>query len=261
MTLIYLNNIQICDVFRSFCRSNYSIIMASFHQRSFGRGIRRMRSMSPNEEEPESYRFQFNINEANELDSQAPTDAGLIPPNDDFQQQNLTAGELQQLFSRASCDLVPESTDEQEFFKRETTIKAPKTGQVIQTPFPPPELDRPEDLEIDIEKLNQLAKQEAGALIIERYSPNKSKIDYVLSAVTLTFNQPMIAVSSLNEQTNVEQLGISLEPNTEGFWRWKGTTTVQFETKHHLPYSTHYKLKVHKERCVSAIGGKYIFNY
>ncbi|CAF5224871.1 unnamed protein product, partial [Rotaria magnacalcarata] len=143
--------------------------------------------------------------------------------------------------------------DEQEFFKRESTIKAPKTNKIIQTPFPPPQSDRTEDFDIDIEQLKQLAKQEAGPLIIERYSPSEKQIDYVLSTITLTFNQPMIAVSSVDDKMNTEDLGISLTPKIEGQWRWTGTKTLQFEAKHRLPYATKYTLRVDKEHCVSAI--------
>ncbi|CAF1121901.1 unnamed protein product [Rotaria sordida] len=210
------------------------------------------------DEKSEPHQFHFNIAEANEMDDQTTTDAGVPPLNDDSQQQqqNLTTDQLQQLFTRASSELVAESMDEQEFFKREATIKAPKTSKVIQTPFPPPLEDRKEDFDIDIEQLKQLAKQEAGPLIIERYSPNETQIDYPLATVTITFNQPMIAVSSLDEKMNIEDRGISLTPKLEGRWRWTGTKTVQFEPKHRLPYSTKYTLKVNKEHCVSAIGGK-----
>jgi hypothetical protein len=68
----------------------------------------------------------------------------------------------------------------------------------------------------------------------------------------------MIAVSSLDDKMNIEDLGISLTPTLEGRWRWTGTKTVQFESKYRLPYSTKYTLKVNKEQCVSAIGGKSI---
>jgi hypothetical protein len=193
------------------------------------------------------------------MDDQISTDAGVTSLSDGSQQrQNLTPDQLQQLFSRASAELIGESTDEQEFFKRETTIKAPKTSKVIQTPFPPPALDRKEDLDIDIEQLKKRAKQEAGPLIVERYSPNEAQINYPLANVTITFNQPMIAVSSLDDQMNIEDLGISLIPTLEGRWRWTGTKTVQFEAKHRLPYSTKYTLKVNKQLCVSTIGGKSI---
>ncbi|CAF4004957.1 unnamed protein product, partial [Adineta steineri] len=189
-----------------------------------------------NNEQSEPHQFQFNITETNETDDQTTIDAEIIPLNDDSQQQqqNLTADQLQQLFTRAT----------------------PKTSKRIQTPFPPSSENRKQDLDLDIEQLKQLAKQEAGPLIIERYSPSETQINYPLATVTVTFNQPMIAVSSLNDQINIEDLGISLTPAIEGRWRWSGTKTVQFEPKHRLPFSTKYILKVDKQHCVSAIGGK-----
>jgi hypothetical protein len=224
------------------------------------RSIRPVQKQTVENEQSGPHQFYFNIAEANEMDDQITTDAGASPLSDDSQQQqqSLTPDQLQQLFTRASSELVGESTDQQEFFKRETTIKAPKTSKVIQTPFPPTVEDRKEDLDIDIEQLKQLAKQEAGPLIIERYSPSESQIDYPLANVTITFNQPMIAVSSLDDEINIEDLGISLTPTLEGRWRWTGTKTVQFQPKHRLQYSTKYLLKVNKEQCVSAIGGKSI---
>jgi hypothetical protein len=224
------------------------------------RRIRQVQNQPVEDEQSEPHQFHFNIVEANEIDEQITTNAEVTLLNNDSQQQqqNLTVDQLQQLFTRASSDLIGESTDEQEFFKRKATIKAPKTNKIIQTPFPLPAEDRKEDLEIDIEQLKQLAKQEAGPLIIERYSPNETQIDYPLANVTITFNQPMIAVSSLDDQMNIEDLGISLIPTLEGRWRWTGTKTVQFEAKHRLSYSTKYTLKVNKQLCVSTIGGKSI---
>ncbi|CAF4375904.1 unnamed protein product [Rotaria magnacalcarata] len=180
------------------------------------KGIRGIRNVTFENEQSKSYKFNFNIDEANEMDNQAATDVEMTSLNADSQRQNLTPDQLQQLFSQASCELIAESADEQEFFKRESTIKAPKTNKIIQTPFPPPQSDRTEDFDIDIEQLKQLAKQEAGPLIIERYSPSEKQIDYVLSTITLTFNQPMIAVSSVDDKMNTEDLGISLTPKIEG---------------------------------------------
>jgi hypothetical protein len=198
------------------------------------------------------HEFQFNITNANEFDN---TDAGVTPSNVNSQQQKLTPDELQELFNRVSSQLVTESTDEQEFFKRESTIKAPKTSEIIQTPFPPPPEDRKENVDLDIEQLKELAKQEAGPLVIERFSPNETEINQPLSNVTITFNQPMIVISSLDENVNVEDFGISLTPKLEGRWRWTGAKTVQFEAKYRLPLSTKYTLQIKKENCQSAIGG------
>jgi len=209
-------------------------------------------------EQSQSYQFNFNIDEADEINNETTIDVGITPLHDDLQQQNLTPDQLEQLLSQFSSELVAESTDDQEFFKREATIKTPKPSKVIQTPFPPPPSDRKENVDINIEQLKQLVKKEPDPLIIERYSPNEKEINYPLSTITLTFNQSMITISSLNEQINTEDLGISLTPKTEGQWKWMGTKTVQFQAKHRLPYSTKYTLRVNKEHCVSTIGGKSI---
>ena len=252
----------------SFNLSNFlditSSAMAAFRQRGFGRRIRGQQTENVTSEsnQSEPHLFQFNLEEANAMDNQVTTEVGVAPVNDGTQQQqqqqNLTPGQLEQLFRRASSDLVGEQTDEQDFFKREASIKAPKTSKMIETPFPPAESARQEDLDMDIEQLQKLAKQQAGPLIIERYSPSENQINYPLSTVTITYNQPMVAVASLDEQMHAENLGISLTPEIEGRWRWTGTKTVQFEAKHRLPYSTKYTLTVDKARCVSAIEGKSI---
>ncbi|CAF3915943.1 unnamed protein product [Rotaria sp. Silwood1] len=206
------------------------------------------------DEQSEPPLFDFDIDEANEADSETMTDVEEASLHDDLQQQTLTRIQLEQLFSRASSALVAESTNDQESFKRKTTIKVPKTSKMITTPFPPPQSDRQEDFDISIEELKQFAQRPAGQLIIDRYSPNDKEIYYALSTVTLTFNQPMISISSLDEQRNPEDLGISLIPKVQGQWRWIDTKTVQFEAKHRFPYSTKYALTVDKIRCVSAIG-------
>ena len=209
---------------------------------------------TPARETSEPREFQFNVTDVNQI----TTDDGTPTPTVNLQQQELTADELQQLFNRASSQLTTESTDEKEFFKRDSSIKAPKTSQIMQTPFPPPAEDRPQNVDLDIEQLKQLAKQEAGPLIIERYSPNQTEINYTLATVSVTFNQPMIAVSTVDEVPNVENLGVSLTPKLEGQWRWTGTKTVQFEAKHRLPFSTKYALQVKKDNCQSSIGGKLV---
>ena len=204
----------------------------------------------------EPHEFQLNLTEVNQIVTDVETTISAAIVN--VQQQELTSNELNQLFNRASSQLTTESTDDKEFFKRESSIKVPKTSQIIRTSFPPSTDDRPQNTEFNIEQLKQLAKQDAGPLIIERYSPNKTEINYPLANVMVTFNQPMVAVSSLDEISNIENFGISLTPKLEGQWRWTGTKTVQFEAKHRLPFSTKYTLKISKDKCQSAIGGKLI---
>ncbi|CAF3928617.1 unnamed protein product [Rotaria sp. Silwood1] len=218
--------------------------------------MRPKRKQTFEHEQLQSYQFDFNIDEANVTDNETTTDVAVTPLHDDLQQQDLTRDQLQQLFCRAGSALVAETTDDQKFFKRKTTIKVSKTSKVIKTPFPPPESDRQENFAINIEQLKQLANKSTGPLIIERHSPNEQEIDYALATIAFTFNQPMINISTLDEQMNPEDLGLSLMLKIDGRWRWIDTKTVQFEAKHRLPYATKYTLRVDKEHCVSAIGGK-----
>ena len=106
-------------------------------------------SLSPDEESV-PHNFTFNISEVNQVVIEQDAILPIV-----VAQQELTADELQQLFSRASSQLITESTDKQEFFKRQSTLKPPKTSQIIQTPFPPTPTaeDRPENVDIDIEQL------------------------------------------------------------------------------------------------------------
>ena len=41
-------------------------------------------------EQSQSYKFDFNIDQVNEVNNETTTDAGAIPLHDDLQQQNLT---------------------------------------------------------------------------------------------------------------------------------------------------------------------------
>jgi hypothetical protein len=232
--------------------------MASFRKQNFGRRIHieQAENGTSEQDQPTAHQFQFNIADAIGIDSQTTADIEGTPLDEDSQQQQaLMSEQLVQLFRRASSSLHEEQTDEQEFFKRDASIKAPKTSKTIETTFPPDLLMRQEDIDIDIEQLQKLAKQKAEPLIIERYSPVEGQINHPLTAITLTFNQPMIAVSSLDEMVLADDLGISLTPAIEGRWRWTGTKTVQFEPQHRLPYSTKYTVTVNKARCISAIEG------
>ncbi|CAF4359193.1 unnamed protein product [Rotaria sp. Silwood2] len=194
--------------------------------------MRPKRKQTFEHEQLQSYQFDFNIDEGNVMDNETTTDVAVTPLHDDLQQQDLTRDQLQQLFSRAGSALVAEATDDQEFFKRKTTIKVPKTSKVIKTPFPPPESDLQEDFDINIEQLKQLANKSTGPLIIERHSPNEQEIDHALSTIAFTFNQPMINISTLDEQINPEDLG---KLDDEFFFEF---STKELQVRQFLPCET-----------------------
>lgn len=132
----------------------------------------------------------------------------------------------------------------------------PKSGMVLPTPFPPPSQDRAQQ-PFDPSLLSEFVQEEQQPppLTITRFTPTKSFIDHALSSVSLTFSQPMVALSSVsNVETEAACLPISLTPEVEGKWRWIGTHTVQFDAKHRLPFSTAFTLSV-AQGCKSSIGG------
>ncbi|CAF4820166.1 unnamed protein product, partial [Rotaria sp. Silwood2] len=63
------------------------------------------------DEQSEPPLFDFDIDEANEADSETMTDVEEASLHDDLQQQTLTRIQLEQLFSRASSALVAETTN------------------------------------------------------------------------------------------------------------------------------------------------------
>ena len=212
-----------------------------------------------------NYQFRFHVSEANNSTNANVSDSGSIQNDENEHEQQhvqvpLSGNELKQLFDRASSNIMVEPTDNKEFFKRDASIKAPKTGEIINIPFPPESSPRPEDMEIDTEELLKSAKQNAGPLFIEKFTPNKKEINVPVSIISISFSQPMVAIGSLGEQLLNEELGISLTPKADGQWKWIGTKMIQFEAKHRLPYSTNYRLNIDKERCVSVFGGKFIGN-
>lgn len=113
-----------------------------------------IQNLAPQSEQSEPHQFHFNVTEINAVHEQMTTDVGVPSSTIDLQQQDLTTDQLQELFNRASSELVAESTNEQEFFKREETMKAPKTGQIIQTPFPPPPLSAEDRKKLRMSILN-----------------------------------------------------------------------------------------------------------
>lgn len=206
--------------------------------------------------EDKAHQFQFEVGESSGADHETAHAVLTADTGAPENKQNLNQEQVQHLFNRASFQSVDEADNEKEFFKREESIKPPKTSKIIQTSFPPAVVARLEDEHVDIEQIKALAQQSSGPLMIERHSPSENEISYQLPSIQLTFNQPMISIATLSEQTSADSLGISLLPVIEGQWKWLGTKTIQFEAKYRLPYATEYQLTVKKDLCQSIIGGE-----
>ncbi|MEM1008301.1 MAG: Ig-like domain-containing protein, partial [Myxococcota bacterium] len=114
-------------------------------------------------------------------------------------------------------------------------------GQIdkrVSIPFPP-KAPAPGAMQSD-------AKKSDGALPLRvvRIAP-KGEVK-LTRAVTVTFNQPMVPLSSVN-QLRSKRVPFKIVPQPkQGQFRWLGTRTVSFEPKVRFPLSTDYTVIVPK---------------
>src|SRR5262249_5111414 len=114
----------------------------------------------------------------------------------------------------------------QEFALREGSLPPPRTGNAIETSFPAP-ASAPEPVA-------------AGPLEVLRYSPEGPVP--MAPELSITFSQPMVALTSLDELTiNVPA---TLNPQPPGVWHWLGTRTLVFTPVDRFPMATTYVVTV-----------------
>ncbi|GMU56021.1 MAG: hypothetical protein AMXMBFR33_51670 [Candidatus Xenobia bacterium] len=171
---------------------------------------------------PQGLRFQ--------LSEGAPADGGAdrVPP---AQARPLSTSEAEAVLKRMPPFKVAGQTTE--FALREKSQPAPRTGKTVEMPFPPPQApDRPAVAPKTLEVLRKIPE---GAVPL---APQLS----------VTFNQPMVAVTSHAELAS--QTPVKLTPQPPGNWRWVGTQTILFDprggssVKARFPMSTDYRIEV-----------------
>ncbi len=126
--------------------------------------------------------------------------------------------------------LVAQAADKQAFALRPRSQPAPKTGTTITTAFPPP----PSSL------LPPKANDATSALTVLRYMP-EGEVP-LAPELTVTFSQPMIAVTS--QADAAASTPVKLDPQPAGSWRWIGTRTIMFDPDVRFPMATTYKVSV-----------------
>ena len=142
----------------------------------------------------------------------------------------LSGAQAQQILSRLPA-LTAEAGDNKDFALRDRSQPPPRPGETIKAPFPP--------VEPPPATSAQAAKQPVA---IARYMP-QGEVD-IAPQVSITFNQPMIAVTS-HADTLKAGIPVTLEPQPPGKWRWIGTQSLLFEpTQQRLPMATTYTLSV-----------------
>lgn len=117
-----------------------------------------------------------------------------------------------------------------EFALRSSSIPAPRPGVEVEVPFPPD----PSDL---------LPPAVApGPLRVLRHSPDGEVP--VAGQLSVTFSEPMVAVTSHDEASAVRPVQLTPQPEV-GAWRWIGTRTLLFDPgTARLPAATEYTVTV-----------------
>ena len=140
----------------------------------------------------------------------------------------LSESDTQRVLARLPV-LNIEGGDEQDFAMRERSLPAPRTGKVINVSFPASE-ERP-----------QPDARSAGALDVLRHAP-EGEVP-LAPQLSVTFSQPMVAVTSLAE-LSAQEAPVRLTPQPPGKWRWVGTKTLLFVPDGRFPMATVYNVTV-----------------
>ncbi len=139
----------------------------------------------------------------------------------------LTEGETSNLLKRIPP--IKEQTDDKtDFAKRAGTLPPPKTGKIVNVKFP-------SDEQRGTPKINNNQNLE-----VLRFSP-EGEVS-LAPDLSVTFSQPMIAVTSQERAT--KSVPVQLSPQTEGKWRWLGTKTLMFDTTKRFPMATKFTVRI-----------------
>jgi hypothetical protein len=115
----------------------------------------------------------------------------------------------------------------QEFAMREGSLPPPRTGNTVDVSFPAPGTS-------NVEKVT------GGPLEVVRYSPDGSVP--LAPELSITFSQPMVAVTSQDEAATT--VPVELSPQPPGRWRWLGTKTLIFQPDVRFPMATTYAVTI-----------------
>ncbi len=125
---------------------------------------------------------------------------------------------------------IKEQTDDKtDFAKRVGTLPPPKTGKQIPVKFPS-----------DDQRGTPKVNTNGQTLEVIRFSP-EGEIP-LAPDLSVTFSQPMIAVTSQEEAA--QSVPVQLTPQPEGKWRWLGTKTLMFDTTKRFPMATKFTARI-----------------
>ncbi len=143
----------------------------------------------------------------------------------------LSAAETKKLLDRLP-NLTPDANDVQDFKLRESSLPPPRAGETIKAAFAPPPPDAP-----------PVPAHTRAPLEVLRFAPEGEVA--LAPAFSITFSQPMVAVSSQEE--TAASVPVKMSPQPEGKWRWLGAQTLTFQPRFEggrLPMATNYTVSV-----------------
>jgi len=117
----------------------------------------------------------------------------------------------------------------QPFTFRKGPAPPPSVSERVKMPFPPPAAS------------SRAVAPAAPELAVLRYQPQGK--DKLVGAVTVTFNQAMVPVTSLS-LLGQQQVPLTIQPSVPGRYRWLGTRTLTFEPQGRMPLGTRYVAEV-----------------
>lgn len=121
--------------------------------------------------------------------------------------------------------------DTSDFKLRENSLPPPRAGQTIAAAFAPPSISAPPPAATNV------------PLEVTRFNPEGEVA--IVPTLSITFSQPMVAVSS--QEDAAANVPVTLSPQPTGKWRWLGTQTLVFQPDAEggrLPMATSYKVTI-----------------
>jgi uncharacterized protein YfaS (alpha-2-macroglobulin family) len=169
--------------------------------------------------------LRFRLSEAVEA-AEAPPSATPIA-----NATSLSEVETHKLLARLP-PLTTDASDTVNFKLRESLLPPPRAGKTIQAAFAPPASDAPS---------HPVAT--SAPLEVTRFTPDGEVA--LAPMLTVTFSQPMVAVTSQEEAA--ANVPVVLTPQPQGKWRWLGTQTLMFQPDAEggrMPMATNYVVTI-----------------
>jgi len=159
--------------------------------------------------------------------SEAPEQPEAKATNKVAQTSVLSDAETQAILNRLPL-IKPDANEKLDFALRDKSLPPPRTGITVLQPFSLTLDSGPPDQKINV------------PLEVVRQSPEGDVP--VAPNLSVTFSQPMVAVTSQEEAA--ENVPMKLSPQPQGKWHWIGTRTLLFEPDIRFPMATQYSVNV-----------------